>query len=61
MLFSDLSLSESDIRIRTTEAGSSCAFDNEIEVKVHEARFLSFLSCRWRSDGCSHSVAHSSL
>lgn len=37
-LFSDLLLSESGAG--TTEVGSSCAFDNEIEVKVHEGRFL---------------------
>lgn len=34
----DAFLSESDAG--TTEVGSSCAFDNEIEVKVHEGRFV---------------------
>lgn len=36
MFFSDLLLSESDLS--TTEVGSSCAFDNEMEVKVREGR-----------------------
>lgn len=59
VLFGDLLLSESDIS--TTEAGSSCVSSNEIEVKVREGRFLLFLSCKWRSDGCCHCVAPSSL
>lgn len=36
MFFSDLFLSESNLS--TTEVGSSCAFDNEMEVKVREGR-----------------------
>lgn len=43
MLFSDLLLSESDAS--STEAGSSCAFDNEIEgLKYMRESFSHFLA-----------------